>query len=345
MKKQQQFLHTVSVMVTLFAVLLFYLLGGGSAVGSSTAAAPVAVGVNVQLPQATNQELSGGRIEAMQRMQAEEDANMRTHAKQQSSSFRWLQQDTTAKPMAEEKTVQPPVRTVASGRSVAAPTAVRVGRRPPKPINVDSVIAVKQREFEQKHGISITTGEATTALSGLANEPTSLATVVQPMHAGFYGLASDANPTAPIRAVVHGVHKNLQQGAIVKLRLLDAIEIEHTQIPPNTFLYGKLSLASCRAMIKIQNIQYQNRIFPFSGTIYDKDGFEGLYVPDNHIDEATRKAGAQVIGSANLQLPLPSLIGAAANTAISAAQSVAQSVVSQQKITISSNYLVTIKQQ
>lgn len=344
MKQQQKFLHTVSVFMALFAVLVFYLLGGGTQQEVAAEQAQAAGGVNVQLPQAVNQELSAGRVEAMQRIQAEETINLRTHERQQSSSFRWLQQDTAVEQ--EEVAAQPaPAEVAAPKQKMVHRSNVGATRRPPKPLNVDSITAAKQKEFEQKYGISLSLDEMvpSAAVEGAKASPT--ATVVQPTHAGFYGLASDANPTAPIRAVVHGVHKNLQQGAIVKLRLLDAIEIEHTQIPPNTFLYGKLSLASCRAIIKIQNIQYQNRIFPFRGTIYDKDGFEGLYVPDNHIDEAARKAGSQAIGSANLQLPLPSLIGAAANTAISAAQSVAQSVVSQPKITISSNYLVTIKQQ
>ena len=41
-------------------------------------------------------------------------------------------------------------------------------------------------------------------------------------------------------------------------------------------------------MIKIENIQYRNTIIPFNASIYDQDGFEGLYTPDNIVDEAKR---------------------------------------------------------
>jgi hypothetical protein len=96
-------------------------------------------------------------------------------------------------------------------------------------------------------------------------------------------------------------------------------------------------------LIHIENVQYQNAIYPFRGTIYDKDGFEGLYVPDNRVDEATRKAGSQALSNMNVRIPSASLVASAANAALGAVQSVAQSSVSEQKISISSNYLVTIK--
>jgi hypothetical protein len=85
-------------------------------------------------------------------------------------------------------------------------------------------------------------------------------------------------------------------------------------------------------------------VFPFAGSIYDKDGFEGLYVPDNRIDDATRKAGAQALANADLRIPSVSIFGSAANAVVGAFQSVAQQSISEQKINISSNYLVTIKQ-
>jgi hypothetical protein len=45
----------------------------------------------------------------------------------------------------------------------------------------------------------------------------------------------------------------------------------------------------------------------------------------------------------NVRIPSASLVASAANAALGAVQSVAQSSVSEQKISISSNYLVTIK--
>ena len=90
--------------------------------------------------------------------------------------------------------------------------------------------------------------------------------------------------------------------------------------------------------------QKTNEVLPQMGIQMDKDGFEGLYVPDNRIDEAARKAGSQALGNVNVRIPGASFITSAANAAVSAVQSVAQQTISEQKINISSNYLVTIKQ-
>jgi hypothetical protein len=203
-------------------------------------------------------------------------------------------------------------------------------------------IAEKYQELAKRYGIDVSEGTNETTLN--EQEEASNVKVVRESNIGFYGLSTCQDMPTDIQAVVHGEHRNLERGAIVKLRLLDDVMINKTRIPANTFLYGQLSFRERRAIIRIDNILYKQVVFPFAGSIYDKDGFEGLYVPDNRIDDATRKAGAQALANADLRIPSVSIFGSAANAVVGAFQSVAQQSISEQKINISSNYLVTIKQ-
>ena len=352
MNKQQKFLHVVSILLAAFLILIFYLLGGGTSSHDYKRIKMVNNSINLDVPTPNTDELSDNRIEAVMRAsQAESDDN-RTQARQTASSFQWITSDNyrTADTVATCSPVEPslPKRSSASSSSTAIPARVDAEQEK------QAFIAQTRQRLAQKYGVDL--GESTpsatqtvrqtvaSSAASTSRSATPRATVALPASDGFYGLEAPPAVATDIRAVVHGEHRNLERGSIVKLRLLDAIEINQTLIPANTFLYGQLSFASCRAMIRIQNIQYQQAVYPFEGTIYDKDGFEGLYVPDNRIDEAARKAGSQALANTNLRIPSVSVLGSAANAVVGAVQSVAQQSVSQQKINISSNYLVTIKQ-
>jgi hypothetical protein len=82
-------------------------------------------------------------------------------------------------------------------------------------------------------------------------------------------------------------------------------------------------------------------IIPFRGIIYDKDGFQGIYVPDNIVDDTKREIGGNVIKDINLNgIPGGGLVSSAVNSIKNAASG----SVKEEKISISTNYLVTIKQ-
>lgn len=165
---------------------------------------------------------------------------------------------------------------------------------------------------------------------------------------GFYGIegSSSKKGSNNIRAVVHGEHANLRSGATVKMRLLDNIRIGEYRVPQNTFIYGKLSFSKGRAQIFVENINYNNNIIPFQGVIYDKDGFEGIYVPDNVVDETARKAGSSAVSAVDVNISSPSsIVNSGFNAVTGAIKSAVSGSVKEEKISISTNYLLTIKQQ
>jgi len=341
---QQKLIHAVSCLVWGFALLCFYILGGGTAVDAASDTDAMSAGINLSLPVADNQELSASRLEAFKKEAERQQQVFASEKRQNSSSFQWYnssltQSDTTLVAVREQPSM---VAKVAQSAAVTS----SVSRKSTRAKTMDEkerhrLLAEKKRQLEKLLGVA-----SEEVADTLPSAPVSANVApCEEVPDGFYGLPTNKMATTAIRAVVHGEHVGLQRGAIVKLRLLDDIVVQSTHIPANTFLYGQLSFTSCRAMIRIENIPYKNAIYPFKATIYDKDGFEGLYVPDNRVEEAARKAGSQAIGSMNLRLPASSLVSNAANAAIGAVQSVAQSSVNEPKISISSNYSVTIKLQ
>lgn len=172
--------------------------------------------------------------------------------------------------------------------------------------------------------------------------------VPKPRKKGFNTLNSGNDiENRDIKAVVHGTHKDLTNNSVVKLRLLDAVSINGVKIPRNSFVYGKVSFANSRVQISVDNINYQNKVLPFKGQIFDQDGSQGIHVPDNAINDATKDGSGRTVSGISTTIPGTGVFGQiASKMASNAAGTVKDAVASKinkNKVTISDNYLVTIK--
>ena len=164
---------------------------------------------------------------------------------------------------------------------------------------------------------------------------------------GFYSVNSQTEDNIKdIRAVVHGEYKNISSGSQVKLRLLDNIRIGNVKIPKNTFIYALLSFGNGRAQLKTEQINYNGKMLPFEGIIYDKDGFMGLYIPDNTVSKTKKEAGSDVVSGVDLNISSASgLVTSAVNSVTGAIQSAVSGSIREEKISISANYQLIIKQE
>lgn len=165
---------------------------------------------------------------------------------------------------------------------------------------------------------------------------------------GFNTLnAENYSNTSDVKAVVHGTHKDLTDNSMVKLRLIDAITINDIKIPRNSFVYGKVSFSNARVQISVDNINYQNKVLPFNGQIYDHDGSKGIHVPDNSINDASREGGSNAINGSTAVIPGTGIAGQIAakmaNNAVGTVKNAVVKKINKNKVTISDNYLVTIK--
>ncbi|QIA09126.1 conjugative transposon protein TraM [Draconibacterium halophilum] len=130
-------------------------------------------------------------------------------------------------------------------------------------------------------------------------------------------------------------------GNRVKLRLLEDTRINALKMPRNTFIYGICKIKNERLLIEITQMPVQENFVPVKLAIYDLDGLEGLYVPDN----AARKVYQEVSASTNTS----SLMGVTNNpltyTGIRAADRAAQTMLKRvrlKKVTVKKNTLVYI---
>ena len=84
-------------------------------------------------------------------------------------------------------------------------------------------------------------------------------------------------------------------GNRLKLRLLDDAIIKGSRMPAGSFLYGTCEVANERLRITIHQLPIGDSFIPVDISVFDLDGMEGLYVPDN----ASRKVLKEVGSSTN----------------------------------------------
>lgn len=335
---QQKKLHIFSFFVFILLVFSFYILGGGTNIEGNV----MVDSFNTSLPKANLEDLSENRLDAIYRAEEINDKQKRLETRQR-NSFRWLiEEDSVSSQLMVVEDTPVEFEEEEPEPKPKRKRAVSCGLSDRELFELEKQLALekKKKELEEKLGL-------TRAVEEHKDSPKSGAEIIvgKKKNKGFYSVTEDEKNLKPdIRALVHGEYKNIKTGAIVKFRIIDEFTIDGVHIPKNTFLYGQLSFRSGRAIINIENIQYKNMIIPFNASIYDQDGFEGLYTPDNMTDEAKRKVANDVISSTNLNISggIP-LITSAANAVTSAIKSISQSSIREKKLSISSNYQVNIR--
>lgn len=375
-RKKRGMAMFVATVISVGACFFFLIFGGGK--GSYEGGGDYE-GINTETPQTGDVRIGRTKRENVD-IASDFDRRSRNRERNESSSFDWFdkegkkvdapaEEDYKSSHSSDERKLQEALAradALASGAATAAPakshsyTAVSSSSgvsssQSSEPSESERYFAKKKEELDRR------TEEQLRRIEEMQNpKPKVTATAVEKKsnipvaevegketQKGFYGIeGSSSSKGSAIRAVVHGEHANLRSGATVKMRLLDNIRIGEYRVPQNTFIYGKLSFSKGRAQIFVENINYNNNIIPFQGVIYDKDGFEGIYVPDNIVDETARKAGGAAVNSVDVNISSPSsIVNSGVNAVTGAIKSAVSGSVKEEKISISTNYLLTIKQQ
>lgn len=145
-----------------------------------------------------------------------------------------------------------------------------------------------------------------------------------------------------IQAVIHET-QILVNGATVKLRLSNDIYINGLLIPKETFLFGTVNLNGDRLTIKINNVRYQQNLFPVELTVFDLDGLEGINVPgaiSRDVAKESADRGMQNIGFNSID---PSIGMQAANVGIEAAKGLFSKKVKLVRVTVKAGYQVLLR--
>lgn len=120
-----------------------------------------------------------------------------------------------------------------------------------------------------------------------------------------------------IPAVIHE-DQTIINGSRVKLRLMKDISINGTNVPRNTFITGIATFNKSRASITLTSLIINGSVLDFNKKVYDKDGLEGLSLPENEKATDARDLSSDAVTNA-------------ANTAAIASSGVAGAMISTAK--------------
>ena len=110
--------------------------------------------------------------------------------------------------------------------------------------------------------------------------------------AHFNTLSENESESYLIKAIVDEETKAVD-GARVRLRLLDDIDIGGRTLPKGTYLYATVSgFGSQRVKGSIRSVMVDDNLLRVSLNIYDMDGLEGLYVPESALMETAKDVAA-----------------------------------------------------
>lgn len=145
-----------------------------------------------------------------------------------------------------------------------------------------------------------------------------------------------------IKAIVHS-DQVLTAGSVVKLELVDEVNISGTKISPGTFLFGVCSIQNERLLINIQSILYDETLVPVSLAVHDFDGLEGINVPRSTTSDATRQGSDQLLQGVQLMSLDPSVGAQAASAGIQTAKTLFSRKNRVVKVQVKSGYQVFLK--
>lgn len=129
----------------------------------------------------------------------------------------------------------------------------------------------------------------------------------------------------------------------VKLRLLQDVFIKDTRIPKDNFIYGKCTIGNERVYIRLENITFNNSIYPVQLTAFDTDGMEGLDAPGAIGRDVTKDGINQALSNLSLYNADPSFGAQAAAASIQTAKSLLSRKVKQVQATLKANHTVLLK--
>jgi conjugative transposon TraM protein len=127
-----------------------------------------------------------------------------------------------------------------------------------------------------------------------ANADTTSLPIIISKKVGFYGFRGEMKAVADLRfeTIPAEIHDNqtVQNGSMVKIRLLKDLNVKGIMIPKNNFLSGICSLNGNRLLIQINTVGVDSKIIPTQMSVYDLDYQEGISVPLSPSNDAQRAA-------------------------------------------------------
>lgn len=102
-----------------------------------------------------------------------------------------------------------------------------------------------------------------------------------------------------IPAVIEGNQK-VTQGAVVKLRLLDTVQLKGVLVPAGQLLFGSCNITNQRLLLSIKHIRLGTSIVPVDLSVFSLDGLPGINAPDAELSRAAGDGAVGAMGGMNV---------------------------------------------
>ncbi|WP_288447064.1 conjugative transposon protein TraM [uncultured Chryseobacterium sp.] len=119
-------------------------------------------------------------------------------------------------------------------------------------------------------------------VSSLYREPSDSAFVAGLSQNRFYNAQNETKISGQSKNAIRGIvykTKSLVNEGTLSIRLTEAMQLGHTEIPVGNLLIAAGKFQGGRLQLTISSIQYKGSVYPVEINIYDNDGQLGLYVP------------------------------------------------------------------
>lgn len=383
MKNKALLFHAFSLALFLVGCGFFYIVGGGT--NTEIAQEKQTADINIipdpiesesETHEKTKMELFEEYQHEQQRKEAEEKAQQDFNSLSffTGSSSSYTEEDTIASEQQEtvlskeeeieilnkigneKKVISPTAKKTVSNASITTSTDISFEEKEKKESIEEKIqrqkkeqMYAKKKRIAEKTGIDITepseapqqVASAPVAETKSQNQPTKKSKGFRTM-----GAEATSGDNSSIRAVIHGEQKNITTASQVKLRLLDNVKVNpNLTIPKNTMVYAKASFSSNRIHLNIESIAYNNNVYPFNAQIYDLDGFEGLYVPDNVVSDAGKETSSNTVSGTSIGItPSQRALSNVITNTTAAIKNATSNKIRETKVTLPANYKLIIKQ-
>lgn len=157
----------------------------------------------------------------------------------------------------------------------------------------------------------------------------------------FYRLSDELEPTADdhaARAVIYQ-GQTLIDGPMVKLRQQDAIKVEDTKIPKDSFVFGLVRMQDERLEIKVETIRFPNQFL----SVVDIDGLSGTPISGATTYDATQQSVDRTVEAIRLAVLDVFWAGQVARAGVKAAQHVTGKAMRPTKVDVKVGYLILFR--
>ncbi len=179
------------------------------------------------------------------------------------------------------------------------------------------VFPVQRRTDEAFDDLLIAPGIMDSASKNSGNQNAKIAA-----QSAFFGIDENTPDHANngITAVIHQ-NQTLVSGANIKLRTTQDMYLRGILIPTGTFISGLCNLSGERLQINIENIRYQDAVYPVNLNVYSLDGMAGVHIPGAINRDAAKQGAEDAIQTLQMSSLDPSITAQAASAGIETVKS------------------------